>query len=1072
MVNVLKGERGRDSAVLTVFHFRGNSRVMFTVQNWPHSRQDCNDIFVGIRPSPGPSVPPKDVIAAAESIGYICAMFRFVHFLLLLLGVNHWVAAQRLPAESDFVHYGTGEGLPDNRIREIVQDRQGFIWIATGAGLSCFDGNNFHNYFKSDDTLTGLPSNTIRQMLLMPDGKIALSTSNGLCLLDPVLRTFKNAPIPELPGWEFDTRAIGGLCLLPDGSLMAGCNAGFYVFDHDLNLVFSYNHFKDRELDQSQYQMGFAQGIIFLGEKGVFILGSNGIWKFDQSSKKVTEYTPNEKVREEKLFRLATASGKPNLTFFYDYYPDTLIATDWKSHKSGYTDVSNVSKEIHWLAKFDMVSSNILAFTRHTVGFQFALMDTVRLEFRFLPQILFGQIHVNDVFCDRQGRYWVSTNEGLYASSLLKSTFRFHQVTIPEYYEGFMDFTKAGDYLYGAAVGFGIVQFDRNYRITNTLRFPDENGFSSLWNIKHWGGDTLFAGSQEQLLCITFNPGRQPALHYTTMGFEGSPVTSQFRERSGKIWFTRRKSMMQFDPATKDLKAYGSLNLIPLPFPARQYWHCAQTDSGYVWMCRQGCIRWNPMEERFDRYFPYVPGTEKQEGFPVSIARDGGERILMAFYNNGLWLWEGNRQKAERIDFGNPDLNIIYTIQPDPRPHHFWLLLRSGIALVDIARKKYKIYQPQEGMPSNSEDGNFYYDTETDSIYLGMGYGVLSFYAKDWYFSEFKPVVYFTEVRQLSTGKLLDFSKPVTLRQIGNDLSIRLSSPVFDGGVLQYFYRIADSLWLPVAATGTLQLALLPHGEYVLEVKCRTSDGAESEISRLKIMVEPWFYQRWWFLLLLAFATATAVWGIFRWRLSQVKRMEKLRTDIAADLHDEVGASLAGSQILAQIARSDTDENRRHQALEQLQQQVKNTSGSLREIVWNVHPRNSDLQALTGELVRFAGEMLDNAQIDYQIEMDAFSENDKLPVDVRLHFTRIFKECITNIVRHSHATVVHISFAIKSNRFICKIGDNGKGFDLQQASSGNGLANIKRRTELCRGVLEMESANGAGTRITISLPMK
>ena len=104
--------------------------------------------------------------------------------------------------------------------------------------------------------------------------------------------------------------------------------------------------------------------------------------------------------------------------------------------------------------------------------------------------------------------------------------------------------------------------------------------------------------------------------------------------------------------------------------------------------------------------------------------------------------------------------------------------------------------------------------------------------------------------------------------------------------------------------------------------------------------------------------------------------------------------------------------------------------------------------------------------------MDDFSEKDALPVDVRLHFTRIFKECITNIVRHSGATEVSIVFTLKNRRLVCIIEDNGKGFDTQQPNAGNGLANLRRRTALCKGLLEIKSTPQRGTRITISLPMK
>ncbi|HUQ33557.1 MAG TPA: ATP-binding protein, partial [Pyrinomonadaceae bacterium] len=150
------------------------------------------------------------------------------------------------------------------------------------------------------------------------------------------------------------------------------------------------------------------------------------------------------------------------------------------------------------------------------------------------------------------------------------------------------------------------------------------------------------------------------------------------------------------------------------------------------------------------------------------------------------------------------------------------------------------------------------------------------------------------------------------------------------------------------------------------------------------------------------------------------------------------------------------------------------------DIVWSIDPRRDDLQSVVRRIRQFASDVLEAQGIEWEFRVPPEVESLKLGPDERRHLFLIFKEGINNVVRHgAGAKAVSLSIAVEGRQLAGEIRDDGCGFTPQEASAsrskgrgGNGLPNMRERAEQLGGRLEIVSSPGAGTRLTLRVPLK
>jgi len=300
------------------------------------------------------------------------------------------------------------------------------------------------------------------------------------------------------------------------------------------------------------------------------------------------------------------------------------------------------------------------------------------------------------------------------------------------------------------------------------------------------------------------------------------------------------------------------------------------------------------------------------------------------------------------------------------------------------------------------------------------------------------------------------------------------------------------------ADVGTKRVAFYnytPPGNYSFQVTACNNDGVWNETgASLEFEVLPYFWQTTWFHLLGTLVTVLAVGGVvwfdtrrrMRRQLELAERqrdIERERSRIAQDIHDDLGAQLTRITMMSDSARGDlTNPGRADAELEKIYDTARALTRSMDEIVWAVSPRHDTLEGLATYLEKFAQDWLATVGIRCRLDFPLQFPEWHLTSEVRHNFFLAFKEALHNAVKHSGASEIFIRLVVKAKSFELAVGDNGRGFAVVEegktvsstpgrAASGNGLENMRRRLAAVGGSCEIQSTSGAGTKVVLSVQL-
>lgn len=253
--------------------------------------------------------------------------------------------------------------------------------------------------------------------------------------------------------------------------------------------------------------------------------------------------------------------------------------------------------------------------------------------------------------------------------------------------------------------------------------------------------------------------------------------------------------------------------------------------------------------------------------------------------------------------------------------------------------------------------------------------------------------------------------------------------------------------WSYIGSIPTVRYHKLPSGNYTLHVKGADSKGnwSETELA-VPIHVKPFFYKTWWFILCCIFLIGILVYAFTRYRLQRLLEMERMRTRIAGDLHDEVGSMLSGLAMQAEIMELDQQKSDPAK-LHRLSEISRMTLSKMRDVVWSIDSRRDQVKDLLDRMRENAEEMLTPKDIIFRFDLGDLPMEKKLPVDERQHLFLFYKEAINNVAKHSNASAVNIRFGQFGDHFELSIHDNGTSASTTLPSSGFGLQNLEMRAK-------------------------
>ncbi|MDH6252391.1 signal transduction histidine kinase [Chryseobacterium sp. H1D6B] len=536
----------------------------------------------------------------------------------------------------------------------------------------------------------------------------------------------------------------------------------------------------------------------------------------------------------------------------------------------------------------------------------------------------------------------------------------------------------------------------------------------------------------------------------------------------------------------------------------------------------EGVFWVNIQDEKLEK----ITGLPNQSNFVVNILSNN--RIAISYLNNDMILAKINSENNIQV-LGKvlPSVQSFY-IQEDEKKHQYWVGTNEGVFLLD---KKFKVLKHfdsnnglsgtyiygillddsgtvwcshQHGLSSidkknfhivnyDKTDGIQHWDYNNRSFYKGRdgtmlfgGVNGFNYFKPPLKFENFyKPEIYFDEIKvnniRFNTKKGINQITEINLENDENNISIKALVKDLENGNrqrLMYRFKNLDAKWKAVTHKNPLVLSSLSPGQYDLEfgIYNKFSQTITPQ-KKLFIHIKKAFYQTFWFW---AFLGGSIIGGIIlaftRWKLMKQKHyyhqqlaLEMQRGKITADLHDDIGATLSSLQINSAVAAAFLEKNDLPEAksiLNKIQQQSKNLSENIGEIVWSLKPKKDELMTLSTRIRNFANEILGSTDIYYSITIDEAVDAEITDITARKNLMLITKEALNNAAKYSKSTEVFIIFKIFGDEYILEIKDNGIGFNPEE-KKGNGIHNMKKRTEEMHGRFELSVRNGTCIKICI-----
>ena len=201
--------------------------------------------------------------------------------------------------------------------------------------------------------------------------------------------------------------------------------------------------------------------------------------------------------------------------------------------------------------------------------------------------------------------------------------------------------------------------------------------------------------------------------------------------------------------------------------------------------------------------------------------------------------------------------------------------------------------------------------------------------------------------------------------------------------------------------------------------------------------------------------------------VAQRAALDKERTRIARDLHDDLGCSLNKVALTLDMAQ------RRVRTAESLNGEVEHCSAMVRqaaksvdEIVWAINPRNDTLRYMVDYISQFAVEFLHAADIPCRVDLPDNVPNRVVSPEARHNLFLVVKEALNNVARHARATEVRLRVTAGENEVAIAIEDNGRGFERPpENASCDGLRNMRQRMDEIGGQFQLDTRPDAGTRV-------
>jgi ligand-binding sensor domain-containing protein/signal transduction histidine kinase len=971
--------------------------------------------------------------------------------------------------------YTTADGLASDHVDGIVADSRGFLWFCTREGLTRFDGYRFVSYGTAD----GLAHGVVTGVVETRAGDYLVGTMRGISKIS----AGGGARFTTLaPNRDPAANRVSAIRQTRDGRIWCAISKGLYELSKD-------GSFERRELklptvgdDIEDIAEDDRGGLWVATSAGIFVLDDRGVVRTLTKADGMPGSWVNTLLRDSAGRIWAGIRG--GLAMFR-----RQASGEWKVEQAYSTQNGLAGGAVYTLAE----SSDGVLWVGTGWGIsRVALGDGE-------PRLL-GSLGREQGLTDRQ------------INSLAED--------------------QAGN-MWAATEGAGVMRINRmgftTYREQDGL--PADRVFSLLEDRAGELAAVTVVGKPGVRSVDLFDGARfhsvMPAVFNGSATWGWDRVLLQ--SRSGEWWAATQQGLCRLGAVKaqeldrkKSEACYGTGLVFRLFEDSKGgIWASLQTDHGDH---SDELLRWDPGTKEALIFPPRVPG-QRSDDLVSAFTEDRQGNIWMGLYKGGLYRYDGRQMRYFQRSDGVPG-GSIQALLADAGG--VWIGSNGGGLgrLTDTAsdRLKIDVYNTARGLASNiilclvedrqglvyagtgrgldrldPKTGHIRHYTSADGLAHGDFTSALLDRSGSLWFATKQglsrltlaaerataaPRVLITDLRigggaypvsQLGATRLA----PPELKPSENQLQVDFVGIDWEAGdTLRYSYQLegADTAWSAPRTQPSVNFAALAGGTYRFRVKALTSEGVESTTpAEIDFTVLPPVWRRWWFESLAVALAAALVFAAHRYRVAQVVSLERMRTAIATDLHDDIGASLSQIAILSEVARvGGNGAERPDEPLERVAALARELVESMGDIVWSIRSEPQGMDSLVRRMREFAIDLLASQGVEFVLRAPELGDQAVLSLQGRRELFLIFKECIHNAARHSGCTAVTAELRVTDREVTLTVSDNGQGLTNGRRApgwpGGTGIQNMRKRAEGLGGRMEVTSQGGV--TVEVHLPRK
>lgn len=1021
-----------------------------------------------------PSIPKQ----LYDEIYQIMKTFYDIRFIGFLLSISVHLGGFSQLKNLKFEHLSVQDGLSDNSVLSIIQDKEGFMWFGTEAGLNKYDGYTF-TVFNPDPKY---PNSTLKDNYINDiheDGKGRLWIGGyGLHQLDK--RTGK------VSAYLADTSKLIYLnvnCTVyedKEGILWTSAGGGLNRFDPATKRFISYTSPK----------LVPNYGVVEDGTGKIWMGSDVGLYQFDRKTATFKSF-PLASKSNPHLPIMAVLLDKEEL-LWVGTSQEGLFRIDTKrklAYAEHYNPEGQINKIVNRNGIFEDRSGYIWIAT--TEGLQRVDKKANQVTTFRVNTHKPGSLSSNNVlsiYQDKIGTLWVGTDNGINKAPAYVKPFSARQITysaqLVRHSENIVKTLledKAGIVWLGTVKG--LYKFNSRNNLINYVPFAsnhfDDHRFdvvnkslsNEIWVIHEDYKGRLWVGTATGLYLLNRTTGK--FTHFPCK----IPIHSMDEDSFRKLWIpggiqqSGNAVMAVFDLQNLAF-SYTQYALNDLTGIKDMYLNGIMVSrTGDIWVATKawGISRMNRETGKFTHY---LPGTNLSD----STVDD---RDVWCLYEDkkGI-IWAGTNQGGlNRLDpttgkfshftthEGLPS-NYVLSIAED-ETGNLWLGTDKGLSCFNLKTKSFRNFNISDGLPDNEFMPGAVYRSK-EKLLFGTSNGFIFFNPDSIKENNIIPPIYLTNLKVLEKNRVIPDSL-LELPHNENFLAFEFVALNYDVPEKnKYAYRLVglDKDWIYSANRRYASYPGLAPGKYTFSVKASNNDGIWNEKgTSLTIVIRPPWWKTWWAYLLWAVIILALLYSIYYIRISRLKELLQVRNKIAHDLHDDVGSTLSSISIMSEMAKR-TVPGSSSVLLEKIGNDAQLMQESMSDIVWAINPKNDRFENILQRMKIFSSEMLEARNIELTFSADETLNDVKLSMNARKDLYFIFKEAVTNIAKYTVCKNATVKISLRDKTVDLLVEDDGHGFDpTHQTLGGNGLYNMQKRAKDLKGALKIDSQKDRGTTV-------